>query len=101
HLATPTGSLNSSTSSVIGRRNCSSGEAHRRPITSVEVELGEKEPSGSTKIKEDPVRELLERLKRRSAREGRKLTNKCLYCVCWLYMGEGGSEPRLEQGSAR
>ncbi|CAI9578717.1 unnamed protein product, partial [Staurois parvus] len=54
HLATPPGSLNSSASSlVIGRRNCSSGEAHRQPITGEEVELGEEEPSGSTKIKED------------------------------------------------
>ncbi|CAI9589057.1 unnamed protein product, partial [Staurois parvus] len=34
HLAISPGSLNSSASSpVIGRRNCSSGEAHRRPIT--------------------------------------------------------------------
>ncbi|CAI9587725.1 unnamed protein product, partial [Staurois parvus] len=70
HLATPLGSLNSSASSpVIGRRNCSSGEAHRRPIT------GEEEPSGSVKIKEDRVRELLEQVKRRAAREGRQLTD--------------------------
>ncbi|CAI9561479.1 unnamed protein product [Staurois parvus] len=54
HLATPPGSLNSSASSpVIGCRNCSSGEAHRRPFTSEEVELGEEEPSGSVNIKED------------------------------------------------
>ncbi|CAI9542704.1 unnamed protein product [Staurois parvus] len=67
-------------SPVIGRRNCSSGEAHRRPITGEEVELGEEEPSGTVKI---------ERVKRRrAAGEGRHLT-------------EGGSEPRLEQGSAR
>ncbi|CAI9551591.1 unnamed protein product [Staurois parvus] len=53
HLATSPGSLNSSTSSpVIGRRNCSSGEAHRRPITGEE-----EEPSSSTKIKEDRARE--------------------------------------------
>ncbi|CAI9534604.1 unnamed protein product, partial [Staurois parvus] len=39
HLATSPGSLNSSASSpVIGRRNCSSGEAHRRPITGEEEE---------------------------------------------------------------
>ncbi|CAI9581596.1 unnamed protein product, partial [Staurois parvus] len=56
-LATLPGSLNSSASSlVIGRRIYSSGEAHRRPIT-------EEEPSGSVKIKEDRVRELLERVK--------------------------------------
>ncbi|CAI9557092.1 unnamed protein product [Staurois parvus] len=42
HLASP----------VIGRRNCSSGEAHRRPITGEE-----EEPSSSVKIKEDRVRE--------------------------------------------
>ncbi|CAI9561379.1 unnamed protein product [Staurois parvus] len=49
HLATPPGSLNSSASSpLIGHRNCSSGEAHRRPITGEEVELGEEEPSSST-----------------------------------------------------
>ncbi|CAI9588067.1 unnamed protein product, partial [Staurois parvus] len=58
HLATSLGSLNSSASSpVIGRRNCSSGEAHRRPITGEEVELGEVEPSSSAKIKEDLARE--------------------------------------------
>ncbi|CAI9541331.1 unnamed protein product, partial [Staurois parvus] len=46
HLATSLGSLNSSASSpMIGRRNCSSGEAHRRPITGEEVEIGEVEPS--------------------------------------------------------
>ncbi|CAI9586425.1 unnamed protein product [Staurois parvus] len=68
-------------SSVIGRRNCSSGEAHRRPITGEEVELGKEEPSGTAKI---------ERMKRRrAAGEGRHLTR------------EGASEPRLEQGSAR
>ncbi|CAI9608821.1 unnamed protein product [Staurois parvus] len=63
HLATPPGSLNSSTfSPVIGHcRNCSSGEAHRLPITGEEVELGEEEPSSSAKIKEDRVRELLEK----------------------------------------
>ncbi|CAI9538769.1 unnamed protein product, partial [Staurois parvus] len=61
HLATPPGSFNSSASlSVIGCQNCSSGEAHRRPITGEVVELGEEEPSGSTKIKEDRVRELPE-----------------------------------------
>ncbi|CAI9608034.1 unnamed protein product [Staurois parvus] len=55
HLATPPGSLSSSASSpLIGHRNCSSGEAHRRPITGEEVELGEEEPSGSAgSIKED------------------------------------------------
>ncbi|CAI9532110.1 unnamed protein product, partial [Staurois parvus] len=58
NLATPPGSLNSSASSpLIGHRNCSSGEAHRRPITGEEVELGEEEPSGSAprskKEKED------------------------------------------------
>ncbi|CAI9607080.1 unnamed protein product, partial [Staurois parvus] len=58
HLATSRGSLNSSASSpVIGRRNCSSGEAHRRPITGEKVELGEVEPSSSAKIKEDRARE--------------------------------------------
>ncbi|CAI9616717.1 unnamed protein product, partial [Staurois parvus] len=31
-------------------RNCSSGEAHRRPITGEEVELGEEEPSGSARV---------------------------------------------------
>ncbi|CAI9575111.1 unnamed protein product [Staurois parvus] len=48
NLATPPGSLNSSSafSPLIGHRNCSSGEAHRRPITGEEVELGEEEPSG-------------------------------------------------------
>ncbi|CAI9577069.1 unnamed protein product, partial [Staurois parvus] len=77
HLATPLGSLNSSASSpVIGRRNCSSGEAHSRPITGEEVELGEEDPSGSTKIKDDRVRDLLERVKRRAAGEGRQLTGK-------------------------
>ncbi|CAI9545096.1 unnamed protein product, partial [Staurois parvus] len=56
-------------SPVIGRRNCSSGEAHRRPITGKEVELGEEEePSGTAKI---------ERVKRRrAAGEGRQLTGK-------------------------
>ncbi|CAI9546469.1 unnamed protein product, partial [Staurois parvus] len=58
HLATSPGSLNSSASSpVIGRQNCSSGEAHRRPITSEEVEFGEEEPSSSAKSKEDQARE--------------------------------------------
>ncbi|CAI9533896.1 unnamed protein product, partial [Staurois parvus] len=77
HLATPPGSLNSSTSSpVSGHRNCSSGKAHRRPITGKEVELGEEEPSSTVKIKEDQVRELPERVKRRAAREGRQLTGK-------------------------
>ncbi|CAI9623815.1 unnamed protein product, partial [Staurois parvus] len=67
-------------SPVIGRRNFSSGEAHRRPITGEEVELGEEEPSSTAKIK---------RVKRRrAAGEGRHLT-------------EGASEPRLKQGSAR
>ncbi|CAI9554803.1 unnamed protein product [Staurois parvus] len=51
HLATSPGSLNSSASSpVIGRQNCSSGEAHRRPIT-------EEEASSSAKSKEDRARE--------------------------------------------
>ncbi|CAI9586538.1 unnamed protein product [Staurois parvus] len=51
HLATTPGSLKSSASSpVIGCRNCSSGEAHRRPITEVER-------SSSAKIKEDRARE--------------------------------------------
>ncbi|CAI9622972.1 unnamed protein product, partial [Staurois parvus] len=55
-------------SPVIGRLNCSSGEAHRRPITGEEVELGEEEPSGTAKI---------ERVKRRrAAGEGRHLTGK-------------------------
>ncbi|CAI9612933.1 unnamed protein product [Staurois parvus] len=62
HLATSPGSLNSSASSpVIGRWNCSSGEAHRWPITSEELELGEVEPSSSAKIKEDRARERLEK----------------------------------------
>ncbi|CAI9549700.1 unnamed protein product, partial [Staurois parvus] len=53
HLATSPGSLNSSASSpVIGRRNCSSGETHRRPITGEE-----EEPSSSSKIKGDLARE--------------------------------------------
>ncbi|CAI9614715.1 unnamed protein product [Staurois parvus] len=53
HLATSPGSLNSSSSSpVIGCRNCSSGEPHRRPITGEE-----EEPSSSAKIKEDRARE--------------------------------------------
>ncbi|CAI9574549.1 unnamed protein product, partial [Staurois parvus] len=84
HLATPPGSLNSSTSSsVIGCRYCSSGEAHRRPITGEEVELGKEEPSGSTKVKEDRVRELPERVKRRrAAGNGRQLTGNSQ--VCWL-----------------
>ncbi|CAI9532060.1 unnamed protein product [Staurois parvus] len=38
-------------SSVIGRRNCSSREAHRRPITGEEVELGKEEPSGTAKAR--------------------------------------------------
>ncbi|CAI9560243.1 unnamed protein product, partial [Staurois parvus] len=56
NLATPPGSLNSSASSpLIGHRNCSSGEAHRRPITGEEVELGEVgEPSGrASRSRED------------------------------------------------
>ncbi|CAI9578575.1 unnamed protein product [Staurois parvus] len=58
HLVTSPGSLNSSASSpVIGRWNCSSREAHRRPITSEEVELGEEEPSSNAKSKEDRARE--------------------------------------------
>ncbi|CAI9611047.1 unnamed protein product, partial [Staurois parvus] len=62
HLATSPVSLNSSASSlVIGRRNCSLGEAHRRPTTGEEVELGEVEPSSSAKIKEDRAREWLEK----------------------------------------
>ncbi|CAI9552407.1 unnamed protein product, partial [Staurois parvus] len=53
-------------SPLIGRRNCNSGEAHRRPITGKEVELGEEEPSGTAKI---------ERVKRRrAAGERRQLT---------------------------
>ncbi|CAI9575438.1 unnamed protein product, partial [Staurois parvus] len=36
-------------SPLIGHRNCSSGEAHRRPITGEKVELGEEEPSGSAR----------------------------------------------------
>ncbi|CAI9601939.1 unnamed protein product [Staurois parvus] len=58
-MATSPGSLNSSASSpVIGHRNCSSGEAHRWPITGEEVGLGEEDPSSSAKIKEeDRVRE--------------------------------------------
>ncbi|CAI9605236.1 unnamed protein product, partial [Staurois parvus] len=43
---------------VIGRQNCSSGEANRRPITGEEVELGEEKLSGTAKI---------ERVKRRRA----------------------------------
>ncbi|CAI9577190.1 unnamed protein product, partial [Staurois parvus] len=62
-------------SPVIGRRHCSSGEAHRRPITGKEVELGEEEPSGTIAK--------IERVKRRrAAGEGRQLTGK-----------EGASEP--------
>ncbi|CAI9586537.1 unnamed protein product, partial [Staurois parvus] len=58
HLATTPGSLKSSASSpVIGCRNCSSGEAHRRPITGEGVGLGEVERSSSAKIKEDRARE--------------------------------------------
>ncbi|CAI9559674.1 unnamed protein product, partial [Staurois parvus] len=82
HLATPPGSLNSSASStVIGHRNCSSGEAHRRPVTGEEVELGEEEPSSSARIKEDRVRELPEQVKRRAAGEGRRqLTARYVGC---------------------
>ncbi|CAI9565575.1 unnamed protein product, partial [Staurois parvus] len=66
HLDTPPG-INPS-SSVIGRRNCSSREAHRRPITGEEVELGKEEPSGTAKI---------ERVKRRrAAGEESHLTGK-------------------------
>ncbi|CAI9623201.1 unnamed protein product [Staurois parvus] len=68
------GIINSPASSpVIGRRKCSSGESYRWPISGEEVELGEEELRGSTKIKEDRVRELSERVKRRTAVE-----------VCWL-----------------
>ncbi|CAI9539242.1 unnamed protein product [Staurois parvus] len=49
----------------IARQNCSSGKAHKRPITCEEVELGEEEPSSSAKIKE--VREQLAQVKRRAA----------------------------------
>ncbi|CAI9531615.1 unnamed protein product [Staurois parvus] len=69
-------------SPLIGRRNCNSGEAHRRPITGKEVELGEEEPSGTAKI---------ERVKRRRAAGGRRKTAD----------RKRASEPRLEQGSAR
>ncbi|CAI9619458.1 unnamed protein product, partial [Staurois parvus] len=62
HLDTP-----SRSSPVIGRRNCSSGEAHRRPITGEEVELGEEEPSGTAKI---------ERVKRRRAGRRRKTSDR-------------------------
>ncbi|CAI9605803.1 unnamed protein product, partial [Staurois parvus] len=55
-------------SPVIGRRNCSSGEAHRRPITGEEVELGEEEPSGTAKIERVRGGE--------RPREGRHLTGK-------------------------
>ncbi|CAI9561518.1 unnamed protein product, partial [Staurois parvus] len=77
HLATPPGSLSSSASSpLIGHRNCSSGEAHRRPITGEEVELGEEEPSAAARVHQRRSRELPERVKRRAAREGRQLTGK-------------------------
>ncbi|CAI9549269.1 unnamed protein product, partial [Staurois parvus] len=103
HLATPPGSLNSSASSpVIGRQNCTSGEAHRRPITS-EVKLGEEEPSGSAKIKEDRVRELPERVKRsRAAAEGRQLTDGAAaarYAGCrWERKGASPGWSRGQQG---
>ncbi|CAI9619995.1 unnamed protein product, partial [Staurois parvus] len=98
HLATPPGSLNSSASSpVIGRRNCSSGEAHRRRITGEEVELGEEEPSDSAKIKEDRVRELPERVKgRRAAGEGRQMIGKCLYRMLAV---DGRGRERAQAGA--
>ncbi|CAI9602758.1 unnamed protein product, partial [Staurois parvus] len=50
HLAKSPGSLNSSASSpVIGHWNCSSGQAHRQPITGEEVELGEEEPRAAAR----------------------------------------------------
>ncbi|CAI9569657.1 unnamed protein product, partial [Staurois parvus] len=100
HLATPLGSLNSSASSlVIARRNCSSGEAHRRPIIGEEVELGEEEPSGSSKIKEDQVRDLPERVKRRAAGEGRQLTGNSRYAGCrWEREGASPGWSRGQQG---
>ncbi|CAI9555366.1 unnamed protein product [Staurois parvus] len=46
HLATPPGITQQlHLLALIGRWNCSSAEAHRRPITGEEVELGEEEPS--------------------------------------------------------
>ncbi|CAI9622558.1 unnamed protein product, partial [Staurois parvus] len=101
HLATLPGSLNSSASSpVIGYRNCSSGEAHRWPVTGEEVGLGEEEPSGSTKIKEDQVRELQERVKRRRvAGEGRQLSGKCPHAGCrWEREGASAGWSRGHQG---
>ncbi|CAI9548054.1 unnamed protein product, partial [Staurois parvus] len=97
------GSLNNSASSpVIGRRNCSSGEAHRRPITGEEAELGEEEPNGRTKIKEDRVRELLEQVKRRAAGEGRQLTDGAAaarYAGCrWEREGASPGWSRGQQG---
>ncbi|CAI9599323.1 unnamed protein product, partial [Staurois parvus] len=68
HLATSPGSLNSSASSpVIGRLNCSSGEAHRRPIT------GEEE--GAEQQHEDQRRS-----SKGAAREGRQLTARYAGC---------------------
>ncbi|CAI9576647.1 unnamed protein product, partial [Staurois parvus] len=103
HLATPLGPLNSSASLlVIARRNCSSGEAHRRPIIGEEVELGEEEPSGSAKIKEDRMREFPERVKRRAAGEGRQLTDGAAaarYAGCrWEREGASPGWSRGQQG---
>ncbi|CAI9552942.1 unnamed protein product, partial [Staurois parvus] len=75
NLATPPGSLNSCASSpLIGHRNCSSGEAHRRPITGEEVEL-ERRSRAAGRGDRRRSRELQERVKR-EAREGRQLTGK-------------------------
>ncbi|CAI9621544.1 unnamed protein product, partial [Staurois parvus] len=55
------GSLNNSASSpLIGHRNCSSGEAHRRPITGEEVELGEEESRAAARVDLRRSRELPE-----------------------------------------
>ncbi|CAI9558696.1 unnamed protein product, partial [Staurois parvus] len=90
HLATSSGSLNGSASSpVIGRRNCSSGEAHRRPITGEEVELGEEEPRAAAR-----------RSKRSSegaAGEGRQLTARYAGCR-WEREGVSPGWSRSQQG---
>ncbi|CAI9586358.1 unnamed protein product, partial [Staurois parvus] len=90
HLATSPGSFNSSASSpVIGRRNCSSGEAHRQPITGEEVELGEEEPSSSS--------EEQRRSSEGVAGEGRQLTARYAGCR-WEREGASPGWSRSQQG---
>ncbi|CAI9566817.1 unnamed protein product [Staurois parvus] len=74
HLATPPGSLSSSASSpLIGHRNCSSGEAHRRQSPARRWSL-ERRSRAAARVHQRRSRELPERVKRRAAREGRQLT---------------------------